>query len=101
MAREANSCELPAFLGLEKVPIGAANMPAGSGAGTAAQDVLVAHELTVVFAECARRSAITGVGGISAPRPFPDVAKHLMAMPILSRDRRGFRLKVISLDQLS
>src|SRR5260370_3858214 len=101
MAREANSCELPAFLGLEKVAIGAANMTAGSGAGAAAQDVLVAHELTVVSAECARRSAITGVGGISGPRPFPDVAKHLMEMSILSRDCRGFRMKLLDLDEVS
>src|SRR6266404_10011210 len=76
-------------------------MTAGSGAGTAPQDVLIAHELAVVFAECARRSAITGVGRISAAGPFPHVAKHLVEMSILSRDCRGSRMKLLVLDEVS
>src|SRR5436309_1567012 len=74
-------------------------MSTGSGAGTAAQDILVAHELAVVFTNCAGRSTITRVGGIRAPRPFPNVTKHLANLSILSS--RCSRMKLLVLDEIA
>src|SRR6184192_2674070 len=74
-------------------------MSTGSGAGPAAQDILVAHELAVVFTKCARRRTITRVGGIRAPRPFPNVTKHLANLSILSC--RCSRMKLLVLDEIA
>src|SRR4029077_5510389 len=52
-------------------------MSAGCRAGTTAQDVLVAHEFTVVLAKCAGNSAVAGEGRVGAACPFPNVAEHL------------------------
>ena len=78
IACESDPCELPAFFRLEEIAVGAANVSARRGAGTAAQNVLVAHEFAIVFAERAGRGAITGIRGVGAARPFPNVAKHLL-----------------------
>ncbi len=51
VARETDAGELPAFFRLKKIAIGRADVIARSGAGTAAQHHLVAHELAVVLAE--------------------------------------------------
>src|SRR5438132_12721915 len=74
-------------------------MSTGSGAGTAAQDILIAHELAVVFTKCAGHSTITRVGGIRAPRPFPNVTKHLAILSILSC--RCSRMKLLVLDEIA
>ena len=58
IACESDPGELPAFFRLKEIAIGAANVSARCGAGTAAQDVLVAHEFAVVFAQRAGRGAI-------------------------------------------
>src|SRR4029434_141099 len=84
IARESDPCKLPAFFWLEEIAISTANVTARGGAGTATQNVLVAHELSVVFAEGAGHSAIAGVGRVGAPSPFPNVAEHLMKLPIVS-----------------
>jgi hypothetical protein len=78
IACEPDSGELPALFRLEEITVGAANVSAGRGAGATTQNVLVAHELAVVFAERTGRSAIAGGGGIGAARPFPNVAEHLV-----------------------
>src|SRR5207248_10918779 len=76
-ACQPNPCELDAFFGLEKIPVSGADMRLRTCAGTAAQDVLVAHEFAVVFPEGTGRGAVTRIGRVGAARPFPDVAKQL------------------------
>src|SRR5262249_18834624 len=77
IACESDSGELPAFFRLKEIAICAADVSARGGAGTATQNVLVAHEFPVVLAEGARRSAIARVRGVGAARPFPYVAENL------------------------
>ena len=77
VACESDSGELPAFFRLKEIAIGAADMSAGCGAGTTAQNVLVAHKFAVVLAKRAGSSAVAGVGRVSAARPFPNVAENL------------------------
>src|SRR5947207_6126415 len=48
IACESDPCKLPAFLRLEEIAVSPANMTARSGAGTATQNILVAHELAIV-----------------------------------------------------
>src|SRR5437868_982709 len=73
---ESDPCKLPAFLRLEEIAVGPANMTARSGAGTATQNVLVAHELAIVFTKRAWRGPIAGTRSVAAARPFPTIAKH-------------------------
>src|SRR5438552_16126621 len=74
-------------------------MSTGSGAGTAAQDILIAHELAVVFTKCAGHSTITRVGGMRAPRPVPNVTKHFANLSILSC--RCSRMKLLVLGEIA
>ena len=89
--------ELPAFFRLKEIAVGSANVRARRGAGTAAQDVLVAHEFAVVFAERAGAGAIAGVGRVGAARPFPNVAEHLVkaqiARPLCPLRQRTVQLR--------
>ena len=80
IACEPDSRKLPALFRLKEIAISAANVTARGGAGTTAQNVLVAHELAVVLAERARRGTIAGVGRVGAACPFPNVAEHLVKM---------------------
>src|SRR5689334_19987442 len=66
--------ELPSRVRREEVPVGPADVPGRRRAGAAAEDELVAHELPVVLPDRPRRGLEARVGGILAPRPFPDVA---------------------------
>ena len=61
IACESDSAELPAFFRLKEISIRSANVSTRRGAGTAAQDVLIAHELAIVFAKRARLGPITGI----------------------------------------
>src|SRR4029077_20805441 len=88
-ACESDPGELPPFFRLKKIAIGAADMGAGSGAGTAAQHVLVAHEFAVVFAERSGRGAIARIRRVGTARPFPDVAKHLLDLSLTWRFAYG------------
>src|SRR4029453_7371982 len=81
---EFDPVKLQTFSRLEEIGVSGANMTPRGGAGTATQNVLVAHELAVVFAERARRGAITGVRRVGAPRPFPNVAKHSLKPSVVS-----------------
>src|SRR5439155_23373910 len=101
IARQPNAGELPAFLRLEKVAIGAANMRARRSAGATPHDVLVAHELSVVFAERPGSGAITGIRRIGAAGPFPNIAKHLMKVSRLRGSRSWSRMKRFVLDKIS
>src|SRR5262245_31772657 len=67
-------------------------MTSRGGAGTAAQDVLVAHEFPVVLAKRAGSSTVAGVGRVGAARPFPNVAEHLNQVSMLLWFGRDIRL---------
>src|SRR5689334_21201364 len=77
LAREPDARELPARVRREEVAVGRTHVSGRRGAGFAAQDVLAAHELAVVFADRAGRGAIAGVGRVRRRRPFPHVAVQL------------------------
>src|SRR5262245_29379746 len=85
VASESDSGELPAFFRLKEIAIGAPDVSTGGGAGTTAQDVLVAHEFAVVFPERSWSGTITGVRRVGAARPFPNVAEHLLKSPAFRR----------------
>src|SRR6266702_376539 len=53
----------------------------GGSAGAAAQDVLVAHELSIVFSDRPRPRLEVRIGRIGALGPFPHVAIHLRQAP--------------------
>src|ERR1044072_23156 len=101
IACQPDPCKLPAFLRLEEIAIGSPNMAARRCAGTAAQNVLVAHKLAVVFAERARRGPLTWIRRGRAARPFPNVAKHLVKALIVSRTGQCVWMKILILDEVS
>src|SRR5437763_1595064 len=74
---EPDAGELPAAVGVEEVAVGGTDMGDGGGAGAAAQDELVAHELTVVLAERAGQRLEAGERRVGAARPLPDIAVEL------------------------
>src|SRR5512132_4513317 len=75
--REAHPGELPALVWIEEVAIARPHMAVRRDTRASTQDHLIAHELAVVFADGAGGRAITGIGGIRAAGPFPDVAEQL------------------------
>src|SRR6185369_17789724 len=77
IAGEAQPRELPARLRREEVAIGRADVRSRRHARAAAQHVLPAHELAVVFADSARRGPETGIGRVIAARPLPRVTVGL------------------------
>ena len=103
VARESDSGELPAFFRLKEITIGTADVSARGGAGTTAQDVLVAHEFAVVLAKRAGSGAITRVWRVGAARPFPNVAEHLNQLSIVLRSfcRAGDRMKQFGFDEIA
>src|SRR5262245_31843174 len=98
---ESDSGELPAFFRLKKIAVGAADVRAGGGTGTTAQDVLVAHEFAVVFARRSGSSAVAAVRRVGAARPFPRVAKHLVKLQIVSRSRHWLWVKSLVFDKIT
>src|SRR5207249_2259383 len=58
------------------------------------------HKFPVVFAERAGPSAIAGVGEISAARPFPNVAEHLLELVSIISNR-GRRMKALPVDEVT
>src|SRR3982751_3632178 len=84
-------------------------MSAGGGAGTTAQDILVAHEFPVVLAQRAGSSAVAGVWRVGAACPLPDIAKHLLedrhlaclACQAASLSRSGNRMKQFGLHKIA
>ena len=74
---QPNATKLPAGVGGKEVAISGANVIRRSRARPAPQYILVAHKLAVVFADRPRCWLITGIGGVGAGRPLPNVAKHL------------------------
>src|SRR5207248_11407212 len=78
IASQTDPHELPPFFGLKEIPVGLANMLPRGRARAAAQNVLIAHELSVVLTERARPRPIARVRRIGAARPLPNVAEHLL-----------------------
>src|SRR5437667_9441016 len=76
-------------------------MTARRSAGATPQDVLVAHELSVVFAECPGSGAITGIRRIGAAGPFPNIAIHLLKVSRLYESRAWSWLKRLVLPKFS
>src|SRR5580698_2913811 len=74
---QADSGELPAGFGREKIAVAGADVSGGSDAGAAAQDHLAAHEFAVVFAERAAQGLEAGIGEIGAGGPLPAIAPVL------------------------
>src|SRR5207253_6912812 len=102
VAREAHAAELPARGGREEIAIARADVGGRRRAGSAAQDVLIRHELAVVFADRPRRRTIAGIRVVRTARPFPYVAKHLHRTLRCGRRRRmkAFILEKIAIQRL-
>src|SRR3954470_5886448 len=77
VAGEAYPGERPAVVRIEEVPIARPHVRPRRRAAAASQDILVRHELAVVFAERAFQRPVPGVGRVPRRRPFPDVAVPL------------------------
>ena len=75
--RKANTAELPARLRRKEIAIRCPDMTSRRSTRSAAQHILIAHELAVVLAECTGRRRITGIGRVRTLRPLPDLAEHL------------------------
>src|SRR5450432_2674482 len=89
ITRQPDSRELPSGRRGEEIAIAGAKMRCRGDAGTAAQDVLVAHEFAVVFPDRAAGGPIAGIGVVAAASPLPDVAEKLPQRPACSV--RGLR----------
>ena len=74
---EPDSRELPARVGGEEVAVGRPDVRARRGARAAAEHVLVAHELAVVFAQGTGQRPIARIGCVRALGPLPDIAEEL------------------------
>jgi len=75
---EAEAGELPACRGREEISVGGANVGGWGDAGATAEDDLRAHELAVVLAESSGEGSVSGVSGVGAGGPLPDVAEELL-----------------------
>src|SRR6266567_5418507 len=78
---KSDTHELPLGIGRKEVAVGGPHMSKGGSAGAAAQDVLVAHELSIVFSDRPRPRLEVRIGRIGALGPFPHVAIHLRQAP--------------------
>src|SRR3954471_23839396 len=76
---QSDATQLPSRRRRKEVPVRQAGVRARSGAGSAAQDHLVAHELPVVFAERALVRLVTGIRKIGGGGPLPGIAEELIA----------------------
>ena len=75
--RQANAGKMPASRRREKISIGSPDMRGRRDHRTATQNHLVAHEFSVVLAQCAGDCAITGIAEVSTLGPLPHIAEHL------------------------
>lgn len=62
VAGETQAQHLPALVGVEEGSVCRAHLPLRRGAGAAAQDELIDHELPIIFADGTRRWAEAGIG---------------------------------------
>src|SRR5512140_1003179 len=75
---EPHSGELKTRVWRKEIAIGRPNVRKRRGTGTATQHKLVAHELSVVFADGAFGRTEAGVRQIRAAGPLPYVSEHLL-----------------------
>ena len=78
IAGQTNPVKLPPFLRLKEIAVRFANVCARCRARAATQNILIAHELAVVFAERTRPGPVTGVRRVGTASPLPNVAEHLL-----------------------
>ena len=74
---QSNSAELPTRLRGKEIAVGPTHVADGRCARPAAQDVLIAHELSVVFTKRAARCFISRIRRIRTRCPFPDVSVQI------------------------
>src|SRR5208282_5187455 len=101
VSRQTEARKLPTGVRREVIAVACADMACRRYAGTAAQDLLPAHEFSIVFRRCAFGWTEARIGGESAACPFPDIAEHLAYSRLRRRRGRGMqlvRLEKISLD---
>ena len=85
----------------EEVAVARADVPGRRGARAAAQHVLVAHELAVVFADQRpRQRPEAGIGRVVGRRPFPDVAEHLHRL-VAARQRGRQRMERAAVGEIA
>src|SRR5882762_931098 len=82
---ESDPGELPTCVRREEIAITVADVGCRRYAGTAAEDELPGHELSVVFANRAARGVESGVRLERTARPLPYVAEHLLQTRCLRR----------------
>lgn len=83
--RQTKTGKLPARLGRIEIAVARPDVATRRDARATTQDVLAAHELAVVLANCPFSGSETGVRSIVVPRPFPDITEGLR------KDARGRR----------
>src|SRR5438034_5934324 len=88
VASKPNPRKLPARVGREEIAVRGPAMAARGRAARALEDQLAAHELAVIFADCALGRRKTGVWRKGARGPFPDVPEHAAAWPWSDRSSR-------------
>src|SRR6058998_1672589 len=99
---QADAGELPAGIRWKKISIGAARVGTRRRAGSAPQDILVAHELPIVFAQCACRCFIAWIRCVRTPGPLPHIAEKLVQQPVSAADVwRRRRMEVAAFQKIS
>src|SRR3954447_13526020 len=93
VASKAKPGELPARVRREEVAVRLPAVAPRSRAARALEHQLPAHELAVIFADCAIRRGEAGVGSESALSPFPDVTEHPVTRP---RGNRTGRVQLVA-----
>ncbi len=89
---ESEAAEHPAGSGGEEVAVGGAGVAGGGDGGAAAQDLLVDHELAVVFADGAGRGSEAGVRARRGWRSIPRRRRTaVLAGPVWCRCRSRIR----------
>src|SRR6266536_5684896 len=97
---QSDTHELPLGVGRKEVAVGGPNMRQGGGARAAAQDVLVAHELSIVFPDRPRTWLEVRIGRVGALGPFPHVAIHLRETPTAGRSVKWSRVVQATLNKI-
>src|SRR5487761_1418084 len=74
---QTDAGELPARGWGEEVSITGADVRGRRRHRTSAQNKLIAHKFSVIFAERAGGSFVSGIGNVGAARPLPNIAEEL------------------------
>src|SRR3954466_12279592 len=76
VARQPHAAELPARRGGKEIAVTRTHVRRRRGARSASKNILVHHELAVVFSDCARSRAEAGIRRVRARCPLPCVAER-------------------------